>query len=94
MADPTHSGNTKFRLYDAGTEIGLDVDLEDFVDMDGIEGTNIVLEYFEQIDLVEWVVNGKLEYTRHEHPFSIAGSQPADSPSGHNLFDWQYPVFD
>lgn len=87
-------GITGFSLYDTGNELEMDVDLNEFVDLTGIQGITITPKYFGDVNYVEWVVNGELQREERHEPFAISGQQPADSPSGYNFYDWHYPVFD
>lgn len=92
VAEPTDFGVTSFSLYDTGSERKLEVNLDDWVNLSGIEGITIVPEYFGAVEHVEWVVNGELESDRREWPFAIGGQQPHHH--GHNFYAWPYPVFD
>lgn len=94
VAEHDDFGIARFRVYDTGNEQELWNNLNEFIDLTPIQGIDIVPEYWGHVDMVEWVVNGKLEQTRTEHPFSVAGSQPAATSSGHNFYDWHYPLLD
>lgn len=94
VAESDRFGVHRFRIYDTGNEMELQVNLDEFIDLTGIQGITIVPEYFGHVERIEWVVNGELEHTRYEHPFSIAGQQPGGGSTGYNFFDWHYPVLD
>lgn len=94
VAESDAFGITGFEIYDTGNEQKMDVNLDDFIDMTGIQGITLVPLYFGHIDRVEWVVNGLHESWVEEAPFAISGSQPSGASTGHNFFDWHYPIFD
>lgn len=94
VAEHADFGIHRFMVYDTGNEMELQVDVNEFIDLTSIEGITIVPEVFGAVDRVDWIVNGLHESTIDYYPFSISGSQPADTPSGHNFFEWHYHFLD
>lgn len=95
VAEHDDFGIHTFKVHDSGNEMLLDLDINEFIDLTGIQGIAIVPEVFGQIDKIEWIVNGQLESTIDQYPFSISGSQADDdSPSRYNFYQWDYHYLD